>query len=63
MEWFAKLFIGGILVACALLAFVVLSVTPNYRPEFIRSAVEIYVTLAFLVFVVVAVFASMLKWS
>lgn len=60
---FAKIFIGGILIACCLLVFVVFSVTPSYRPEFIRSAVEVYVTLAFMVFVAVALFASLLKWS
>jgi hypothetical protein len=60
---FAKLFIGGILAACCLLVMVVYSVDPGYRPEFIRSAVEIYVTIAFMAFVVIAVFASLLKWS
>lgn len=63
MEWFAKFFIGGILIACCLLVMVVYSVDPGYRPEFIRSAIEIYITLAFMAFIAVAVFASLLKWS
>ena len=60
---FSKLFIGGILTACCLLVMVTLSVNPSYRAEFIHSAVEVYVTLSFMVFVAVAVFASLLKWS
>lgn len=60
---FAKIFIGGILTACCLLVMVTFNVNPIYRAEFIHSAVEIYVTLAFLCFVAVALFASLLKWS
>ena len=63
MDAFGKFFIGGILIACCLLVMVVYSVDPGYRPEFVQSAVEIYVTLAFLAFLVIAVFASLLKWS
>lgn len=63
MDAFGKFFIGGILIACCLLVMVTFNVDPIYRSEFIHSAVEIYVTLAFLAFVVIAVFASLLKWS
>ena len=63
MEWFTKFFVGGIIVACALLCMVVLGVNPIYRAEFIQSAVDWYVNMAFIIFIVVMAFASLLKWS
>ena len=60
---FAKIFIGGILIACCLLVMVVLGINPIYRQEFIQSAVDWYVNMAFIIFIVVMAFASLLKWS
>jgi len=61
---FAKLFVGGIITACCLLVIMTFSVAPGYRSEFVHSpAVEVYINFAFLGFVVIAAFGSLLKWS
>jgi hypothetical protein len=62
-DTFIKVFVWGIIVACALLCMVVLGVNPIYRAEFIQSAVDWYVNMAFIIFIVVMAFASLLKWS
>ena len=62
-DTFIKVFVWGIIISCALLCMVVLGVNPIYRAEFIQSAVDWYVNIAFMVFIVVMAFASLLKWS
>ena len=57
------IFVWGIIISCALLCMVVLGVNPIYRAEFVQSAVDWYVNMTFIIFIVVMAFASLLKWS
>lgn len=63
MESFGKILVGGIIIACCLLAFVVFSVNPSYRGTFVQSVIDVYVQAAFMVFLITMAFASLLKWS